>query len=72
MKVEESQVSFFLALFLAIISIREDERRKTMLSDQELQLENRRSALLKRMGSVGDLRRGSITADPQGARQDRY
>lgn len=32
------------------------------MSDQELQLEKQRAALLKRIGSVGDLRRGSITA----------
>jgi hypothetical protein len=32
------------------------------MSDPELQLEKKRAELLKRMGSVGDLRRGSITA----------
>ena len=32
------------------------------MSDQELQLEKQRAALLKRIGAVGDLRRGSITA----------
>lgn len=32
------------------------------MSDQELQLEKQRTELLKRIGSVGDLRRGSITA----------
>jgi hypothetical protein len=32
------------------------------MSDPELQLEKQRTELLKRMSSVGDLRRGSITA----------
>ena len=32
------------------------------MSDPELQLEKQRAELLKRIGSVGDLRRGSITA----------
>ena len=32
------------------------------MSDPELQLEKQRAELLKRMGSVGDMRRGSITA----------
>jgi hypothetical protein len=32
------------------------------MSDPELQLEKKRAELLKRMGSVGDLRRGSITS----------
>jgi hypothetical protein len=32
------------------------------MSDSELQLEKQRAELLKRIGSVGDLRRGSITA----------
>ena len=32
------------------------------MSDPELQLEKQRAELLKRMNSVGDLRRGSITA----------
>jgi hypothetical protein len=32
------------------------------MPDSELQLEKQRSELLKRIGSVGDLRRGSITA----------
>jgi hypothetical protein len=32
------------------------------MSGPELQLEKQRAELLKRMGSVGDLRRGSITA----------
>ena len=32
------------------------------MSDPELQLEKQRADLLKRIGSVGDLRRGSITA----------
>lgn len=31
------------------------------MSDPELQLERQRAELLKRIGSVGDLRRGSIT-----------
>jgi hypothetical protein len=32
------------------------------MSGPELQLEKQRAELLKRIGSVGDLRRGSITA----------
>src|SRR5271154_2059059 len=32
------------------------------MSDSELQLEKQRSELLKRIGAVGDFRRGSITA----------
>jgi hypothetical protein len=32
------------------------------MSDPEVQLEKQRANLLKRIGSVGDLRRGSITA----------
>ena len=32
------------------------------MSDPELQLEKQRAELLKQIGSVGDLRRGSITA----------
>jgi hypothetical protein len=60
MKVKEPQDSFFVALFLAFIYAK--MRRAETMSDPELQLEKQRAELLKQINSVGDLRRGSITA----------
>jgi hypothetical protein len=60
MKEELIEFSFFVALFLAFIYAKNRETQE--MTNSELQLEKQRAELLKRIGGMGDLRRGSITA----------
>jgi len=52
---------FFVAIILALLYAK-NGRMGLAMNDLERQLEKQRAVLLKEIGSVGDFRRGSITA----------